>query len=171
LRSRFSFSVAFAASVLVLVAETAFPTDKAVERIEAILTASTERQVTTATLADCELRAVHYFPANYSEQMTPSMKASKVAKAVWKIDLTSAARVEVSPVRGVMHVGIWPAKKSLMSRILGLPTSVRQTKTMHHYNGDAYEQDEGIAVGMIIPKAADPELAQLLTDYIEGHCK
>ena len=49
--------------------------------------------------------------------------------------------------------------------------SIRQTKTMYHANGDANEQDEGIAVGMIIPKVADPELAQLLTDYIRDHCK
>jgi hypothetical protein len=149
----------------------ALATDNIVEKIESIFAITTDSRATFAKLGKCELLVVNYSLLNCSTQNTPLEQASKIAKAVWEIDLTTVERVRVAQVRDKMHVEFWPAKKSLMSRILGLPTSVRQTKTMHHCNGDAYEQDEGIAVGIMVPKAADPELAQLLTDYIEGHCK
>lgn len=70
-----------------------------------------------------------------------------------------------------MHIEFWPAEKNFLSNALGRPISVRQTKTMYHCNGYAYEQDEGIAVSIMGSKALEPDLSQLLSHYIAAHCE
>lgn len=88
-----------------------------------------------------------------------------------QIDLKTVETVKVSPVHGDTHVGRWPAKNKLMSIIGEQPASVRHSKILHHCNGNAYEQERYIAVDIIVSKPFDPDLEQLLTDYINAYCK
>ncbi|MRU16859.1 hypothetical protein FDP25_15565 [Roseovarius sp. A21] len=161
----------FLLALLAVTAQSASADQNTVTEIQSRISVSKENRSTTAVLSQCKLQVENEFLDNCSDSNTASEQASTVAKAVWEIDLSTVGNVQVSPVHGVMHVGLWPVKRNLISIVLGRPAaSVRQTKIMYHCNGDAYEQDEGVMAGFISPKPADPELARLLTTYIEENC-
>lgn len=69
-----------------------------------------------------------------------------------------------------MHVGFWPPKRTLVPKILGRTLKVDHTETIHYDNGEANEQNGHISAGVVISKAPEPDLSQLLSDYIATHC-
>ncbi len=140
-------------------------------QIEAKFANKAERVVARSLLEGCDLMIEHSYPRNCSAEHATHQLASKVARTIWAIDLTTVKSVRVSPVHGNMHVGLWPATMNLLSKILRRPASVKLTETMYHCNGDAYERRPHISADVIVSKPIDPELEQLLSDYIDDYCK
>ncbi len=140
-------------------------------QIEAKFANKAERVVTHSLLEGCELMIEHSYIKNCSAEHVKPQQASKAAKTVWQIDLTTVKSVRVSPVHGDTHVGLWPARNNRMSKIWGRPARVKLGEIVYHCNGDAYEQEQYISADVIVSKPVDPEFEQLLTDYINDYCK
>lgn len=167
--SRISLTVALA--LWACLTRAGLADEATVANIESMLSSSSKARVTTATLDECNLVIETSYIRNITTKNHTPRGAKKALKTVWDIDLSTVERVEVAPVHGDMHVGFWPPRRTLVSRILGRTLKVDYSETIHYTNGAANEQIGHISAGVVISKAPEPDLNQLLSRYIATHCE
>ncbi|MDA3857863.1 MAG: hypothetical protein PF480_06440, partial [Roseovarius sp.] len=89
--SRISLTVALA--LWACLTGASFADESTVRKIENMISTTSETRTTKVKLERCKLLVVNASLVNCSERNTPSEQASKVARAVWEIDLTTVDRV------------------------------------------------------------------------------
>ena len=147
-----------------------FAEDASATDIESMLSSRSESRVTMATLNECNLVIEASYPRNINTELYKPEGVKKALKTVWVIDLSTVGHVKVAPVHGDMHVGFWPPRRSWVSKLLGCANKVGYTETIYYSNGDASVQSGHISAGVVIPKAPEPDLAKMLTDYVDKRC-
>ncbi|MFX0546899.1 hypothetical protein ACEWPL_015265 [Roseovarius sp. S1116L3] len=141
-----------------------------IEKITAKFDQDSTRATTRSSLNGCELRIARNYTKNCSSQNTEAQQKTRASKKLLQIDLATVGAVRISAVRGETHLGLWPARRSPLDKLLGKPSVVRQTHIIHHCNGDSYDQETHISADLIISKPVDPELQRLLEAYIKAYC-
>lgn len=157
-------------SVWVFLALICFAEDASATDIESMLSSRSESRVTMATLNECNLVIEASYPRNINTEGHKPEGVKKALKTIWVIDLSTVGNVKVAPVHGDMHVGFWPPRRTWVSKLLGRANKVGHTETIYYSNGDASVQSGHISAGVVISKAPEPELAKMLTDYVDKRC-
>lgn len=147
-----------------------FAEDASATDIESMLSSRSESRVTMATLNECNLVIEASYPRNNNTELYKPEGVKKALKTVWVIDLSTVGKVNVAPVRGDMHVGFWPPRRTWVSKLMGRINKVDYTETIYYSNGDASVQSEHLSAGVVISKAPEADLARMLTDYFDKYC-
>ncbi len=155
---------------LIFLAIICFAEDASATDIESMLSSRSESRVTMATLNECKLVIEASYPQNINTEGHKPDGVRKAVKTVWIIDLSTVGSVKVAPVHGDMHVGFWPPRRTWVSKLLGRANKVGYAETIYYSNGDASVQSGQISAGVVISKAPAPDLAKMLTDYVNNRC-
>jgi hypothetical protein len=147
-----------------------FAEDASAKDIESMLSSRSESRVTMATLNECHLVIEASYPRNNNTELYKPVGVKKALRTVWVIDLSTVGHMKVAPVHGDMHVGFWPPSRTWVSKLLGRANKVGYAETIYYSNGNASVQSAHTSAGVVISKAPEPDLAKMLTDYVDKYC-